>query len=165
MSGASGRRGGRNAGRWFSPAAHTGLALPRLTLTMAAGSFGCRDLVVATVLQRSEARTPLNTLSAQDGPQQRALAPGVRGAEAESRGQPLQVPSRSRGRRSPRPKGHAAGLRGAHVCLFPGPFATCVCILYDHWPAFKSLEFSHENPDFQHLVTSWQTWPSGAAQQ
>lgn len=123
MSGASGRRGGRNAGRWFSPAAHTGLALPRLTLTMAAGSFGCRDLVVATVLQRSEARTPLNTLSAQDGPQQRALAPGVCGAEAESRGQPLQVPSRSP------PGPGAVGHQDQRATLLACGVHTCACSL------------------------------------
>lgn len=45
------------------------------------------------------------------------------------------------------------------------PFGTDVCILNDHWPVFKSSEFSHKNPDFQHLLKPWQTRPSGALSQ
>lgn len=102
----------------------------------------------------------LNTPSAQDGPQQRALAPG----SAVPRSRAVASRCRSRGSGSAGPKGLAAGLRGAHGCLSPDPFPTYLCILNDHWPVCKSFQFSHKNPDFQHL-TSWQTGLSGAPQQ
>lgn len=93
-------------------------------------------------------------------PPAESAGPGVSGAEVESRGQPLQVP----GQWVSRTQGPRCRPAGRHGCLSPDPFPTYLCILNDHWPVFKSFQFSHKNPDFQHL-TSWQTGLSGAPQQ